>query len=169
MRIEVAAVLAVLLALSISASILEMWLLGLVLWCLIGLFYSDLLHMRLPDVLTFSLFCLAVIVAWVDPLRSLTEAAFFGIGAAAVFLILRWGYFRWRGVEGLGLGDVKLAAGLGALVGWQLFPLVTLIAALIGIAIALIETSKGGSPLSKSTAMPFGCYLTGATVVVMLL
>ncbi|KPA19794.1 Leader peptidase PppA [Shimia sp. SK013] len=128
------------------------------LWVLLALFAADLRWMRLPDVLTGALLGVALLRALLvpsgDPLQALLGA---GLGVLS-FAILRWAYWRVRGREGLGLGDVKLMAGLGALSGPIDLPLLVLIAALLALAGAGAARATGRS-LVATTALPFGAAL----------
>lgn len=138
----------------------EMGLIALVLWLLWTLAISDLLHFRLPDLLSGALFGAALVWALVAgaPGDALIGAA---LGAGS-FLALRLGYRALRGREGLGLGDVKLMGGLGALTGpWDL-ALMVLIAALLALLVAAL--SKGGWRATR--ALPFGAALAGAGAAV---
>lgn len=80
---------------------------------------------------------------------------------------LRAIYFYIRGVEGMGLGDVKLMAIIGAFLGWQSAFGVLLIGSILGsvFGVFLIWRSKGG----LKTALPFGVCLGAAALIVMLL
>ncbi|MEL7117267.1 MAG: A24 family peptidase, partial [Pseudomonadota bacterium] len=135
----------------------------------VALFYTDLTVMRLPDALTATLFAMALAAAWAAPDRTVIEAALTGGIAALILALLRWGYQRVRGVEGMGLGDVKLIAGLGALLGWQDLPLAALLAAVLALAVALLDHLRGQQSWSTSTAVPFGSYLIGATLLLLIL
>ena len=88
------------------------------------------------------------------------------IGAAAGYLALwtvYWGFKLVTGREGMGYGDFKLLAAIGAWLGWQALPLVILLSSLAGalIGIALIAAARMG----RSVPMPFGPYLVIAGVV----
>ncbi|SFL05231.1 Type IV leader peptidase family protein [Shimia haliotis] len=134
----------------------------LLLWVLITLFATDVLWMRLPDVLTLTLCVVAVLLA------NDKVAAFFG-GAlgVAVFAGLRWGYWKIRGREGLGLGDVKLMAGLGALSGPLDLPLLVLVAALLALAGAA-GLRLSGRKIDGTTAVPFGAFLVVSGMLIWL-
>lgn len=131
------------------------------LWVLLALAVTDLLWFRLPDVLTLALFLLALLWAliWgVGAGAALTGAA---LGAGS-FAALRLGYRAVRGREGLGQGDVKLMAGIGALTGpWDL-PLVVLLAALCALAVALVQRGRDAGALDPGRPLPFGAALAGA-------
>lgn len=117
LRVELAAVLAALVVVVMVPGVAQMWLFAATLWCLIALFYADLLHFRLPNALTAALLVLGLAVAATDPVRGWQDGVLSAAVGAAAFWLIRWGYFCWRGREGLGLGDVKLIAGIGG-VGW---------------------------------------------------
>ena len=140
--------------------------LALGLWLLLGLALTDLLWFRLPDVLTGALLLLALALSlWPGALATPAPgAALAGAGAGAgSFWLLRLGYWCWRGREGLGLGDAKLMAGLGALVGpWEL-PLLVLLAALAGLGLAGAQAMRHGrTALSGTRPLPFGAALCAA-------
>ena len=92
-------------------------------------------------------------------------------GAAVVASLslygLRWFYFRTRGVTGLGLGDVKLAAAAGAWVGLELLPATCLLAT--GAALAAVVLRRLTAPakvITMATAIPFGSFIAPAIVIV---
>jgi len=78
------------------------------------------------------------------------------IGGGSLFAIAE-GYYRLRHEEGLGMGDVKMLAMIGAFVGWKLTLLTLMMASLAGsiIGLALIATRRG----SMKYALPFGTFL----------
>lgn len=136
-------------------------------WFLIALSLVDLDHKLLPDSMTLPLL-------WIGMLLTLIEidgAAVFPepdlrssvIGAAAGYLSL-WSVYQLfklvTGKEGMGYGDFKLLAALGAWVGWQLLPLVIVLSAAVGsiVGVALILTGQR----SRQAEIPFGPYLAGA-------
>ncbi len=85
---------------------------------------------------------------------ALTGAAA-GIVIGAALLLLRHGYLAWRGVQGLGLGDVKFLAAAGVWTGLADFPLLLLIATLAALVLAGILHLTGRAVTSR-TAIPFG-------------
>lgn len=136
-------------------------LVALVLWVLLALVASDLQWFRLPDVLTGALLALALVWAgiWGAGLIPALVGAALGSGS---FAALRWGYRAVRGRAGLGLGDVKLMAGLGALLGpWDL-PLMVLLAALSALVVAALQARHDRRALSPTRALPFGAALAAA-------
>jgi leader peptidase (prepilin peptidase)/N-methyltransferase len=88
------------------------------------------------------------------------------VGAIAGYLSLWLVYWLFRlltGKEGMGFGDFKLLAAIGAWVGWKLLPLVILLSSLVGAAvgIAMIALRRQG----RLTPIPFGPYLAAAGLV----
>jgi leader peptidase (prepilin peptidase)/N-methyltransferase len=90
----------------------------------------------------------------------MTPTALLGAAAGAASLwALRAVYLRWRGIEGLGLGDVKLAAAGGAWVGIDLLAALLLVSAVSALAIALVLAVVRRAPLETRTRMPFGAFM----------
>ena len=126
-------------------------------WVLISLTFIDFDTMLLPDQLTLPLLWLGLLVNVAGTFTDLTSAV---IGAVFGYLALWSIYWLFKlvtGKEGMGYGDFKLLAALGAWFGWQALPLIILLSSLAGavIGIAIILSSKD----KKSRAIPFGPYL----------
>src|SRR3954468_3707982 len=85
---------------------------------------------------------------------ALTDAVA-GVAIGTVLLLLRQGYFAWRGVQGLGLGDVKFLAAAGIWTGLADFPILLLIATLAALVLAGILHLTGRAVTAR-TAIPFG-------------
>ena len=79
----------------------------------------------------------------------------------AAFYAFRAGYRRLRGIEGMGLGDVKLAAVAGVWLDWVDLPIAVDMAALSALAVALIKRLKG-IRLDPRAKLPFGAYFAPA-------
>jgi leader peptidase (prepilin peptidase)/N-methyltransferase len=134
-------------------------------WFLIALSLIDLDHKLLPDNLTLPLMWLGLLLALIEingaPLFTDLRASV--IGAAAGYLSL-WSVFQLfrllTGKEGMGYGDFKLLAALGAWLGWQVLPLIVVLSAAVGsvVGIGLIMTGQR----SRQAEIPFGPYLAGA-------
>jgi len=139
----------------------------LALWgfLLIALMWIDLDFQLLPDALTFpgTLIALAAVFQWPQGGRH----ALFGVALGSGLLwLLAWGYFKLRKVEGMGGGDIKLAAMFGAVLGWELTLVTLFLAALAGSLWGglLVARRKGDG----MTALPFGTLLAPAAMVAFL-
>ncbi len=126
-------------------------------WALISLTFIDFDTMLLPDQITLPLLWLGLLININGTFVGLTDAV---LGAAFGYLSLwsiYWIFKLLTGKEGMGYGDFKLLAVLGAWFGWQSLALIILISsfagAIIGIAVILASKDK------KSRPMPFGPYL----------
>ena len=134
-------------------------------WLLIVLVVTDLRHQTLPDGMTATLLASGLLKALFWPTPDLTEALSGAAAGAGSFLLLRFLYFRWRGIEGLGLGDVKLMAGLGAWLGVSWLPLLVLVAAAAGLLLTLLRAWNDGARVSATSTVPFGAYLGGSALL----
>lgn len=159
---EIAALALAVAALWRGGSALEIWITTGVLWVLLCLFACDMLWMRLPNVLNALLLLLCLWGAWLSD--ALQPALLGGLIGAASFWALRVVYQLLRRREGLGLGDVKMMAGLGALTGPEMLPLLVLIAA--GGALALLLLI--GRTTRADTALPLGSALSAASMCLLL-
>jgi leader peptidase (prepilin peptidase)/N-methyltransferase len=139
---------------------------------LIALTGIDIDRQLLPDVLTIPLLWIGLVAsAWhvegaAVPPAALRDAV---IGAAAgyAFLWLVFQLFRLAtGKEGMGYGDFKLFAAIGAWLGWQMLPLVLMLAAAVGAVVGL--AMMAASRLGRGVPIPFGPYLAGAAWIAML-
>jgi leader peptidase (prepilin peptidase)/N-methyltransferase len=91
----------------------------------------------------------------IDGSSGVLTGAVAGVAIGAALLLLRQGYFVWRGVQGLGLGDVKFLAAAGVWTGLADFPLLLLIATLAALVLAGILHLTGRAVTAR-TAIPFG-------------
>jgi leader peptidase (prepilin peptidase)/N-methyltransferase len=135
-------------------------------WTLLALTLIDLDHKLLPDSLTLPLLWAGLLVNVPGLFATLQSSV---IGAAAGYIAL-WSVYQLfklvTGKEGMGYGDFKLLAAIGAWIGWQLLPVVILISAVVGSAVGLALIAFGGR--SGQTAIPFGPYLAGAGFIALL-
>ncbi len=134
-------------------------------WALLALTMIDIDTMLLPDNITLPLLWLGLLVNLSGMFVSLQDAV---IGAMAGYGIL-WSVF-WlfklaTGKEGMGYGDFKLLAALGAWLGWQALPMIILLSSFVGaiLGILLMILQKRG----KDIPMPFGPYLAIAGWIAM--
>ncbi len=146
------------------------------LWCLLALALADLRFYRLPDPLTVALALLGLGLmlagdgtgwpAWPDRLAGSLLGAAAGGGS---FLALRLAYRRIAGREGMGLGDVKLMAGVGAGLGLAALPTVALLAGVSALVVAALRAWRRGRGLRRAGRVPFGAFLALAAAAVWLL
>lgn len=144
-------------------------LLGAVLltWALIALTMIDVDHQLLPDDITLPLMWLGFLFNLQGTYVSLHDAV---IGAMAGYLILWTIYQAFKlltGKEGMGYGDFKLLAALGAWLGWQMLPEIILLSSLVGAicGIAMMAIKRRG----REIPIPFGPYLAVAGWLALLL
>lgn len=132
-------------------------------WALIALTCIDFDTQLLPDTITLPLLWLGLLLNLNGTFTALASAV---VGAAAGYLVLwsvYWGFKLLTGKEGMGFGDFKLLAAIGAWLGWTLLPLVILLSSLVGavVGIALIVLAKRG----RNIPIPFGPYLAGGGLI----
>ena len=146
-------------------TITTLWVL-LLTWCLISLTMIDFDHMLLPDQITLPLIWLGLLLNINGTFTPLTDAV---IGAVVGYMSLFsvfWLFKILTGKEGMGFGDFKLFAVFGAWLGWQLLPLLILMAsvvgAIVGIALLLFKNHN------KEQGIPFGPYLAIAGWITLL-
>ena len=152
-----------------SASLASGWLLWASCalgWTLLTLALIDLRAHILPDVLTLPLVAAGLVVAWLDQPMLLDLHVLGAMVGYTVFAFIAWLYRSWRGREGLGAGDAKLLAALGAWSGLGALPSIVLIASLTALAVALAAALRGRLALSERIA--FGPYLGAAGWIVWL-
>ena len=132
-------------------------------WSLIALTFIDTDTQLLPDQITQPLLWLGLLMNLGGVFTDLPSAL---IGAAAGYLSL-WSIF-WlfkliTGKEGMGYGDFKLLAAIGAWLGWSMLPVVILLSSLVGatVGVSLIVFARH----ARSQAIPFGPYLAGGGVI----
>ncbi|HYZ62005.1 MAG TPA: A24 family peptidase [Acetobacteraceae bacterium] len=157
-QVELASVAVAVSALAAGSRVPEAWLDCAFGWTLLALAWIDARHMLLPDVLTLPLIPAGLLVTWLLDPAMVTDHA---LAAALAYTSLRGLallYRFLRGRDGLGEGDAKLLAALGAWLGLEALPSVVLGAALAGLAAALALRLRG-TAMTAATAIPFGPFL----------
>jgi leader peptidase (prepilin peptidase) / N-methyltransferase len=129
---------------------------------MIVLFFIDLRHQILPNVITVPgipigiAFSLVMPPGWRDALigAALGGGILYGISEA---------YYRLRGIEGLGMGDVKMLAMIGAFLGWKLMLVTLILGSFAGslVGVGLMMSGRGG----MKVALPFGTFLAVGALV----
>jgi leader peptidase (prepilin peptidase) / N-methyltransferase len=150
----------------------------------------DLDHMFIPDEVSLPGILVGLAVSFLPgpptPLESALGAALGG----GVLWVVAWGYERLRGIEGMGLGDVKLLAMIGAFLGWQAIPAVLLIASVCGSLVGIVVVLRAGGRKARQrvvrrlgwrallpflqraarrTEIPFGPFLAAGALVALFL
>jgi leader peptidase (prepilin peptidase)/N-methyltransferase len=130
---------------------------------MIALTFIDFDTQLLPDDITLPLVWAGLLINLQGIFASLAHAV---IGAAAGYLILWSVYWLFKlatGKEGMGYGDFKLLAAIGAWLGWQALPMTILLSSLVGalVGVALIVLAKRG----RNVPIPFGPYLAAAGIL----
>jgi leader peptidase (prepilin peptidase)/N-methyltransferase len=129
---------------------------------LVVLFGTDLETQRLPNVLTLPGLVAGLVASVFLPPGLAASLLGVALGAAIPWSI-RWVWFKAKGVEAMGLGDVKMLAMIGAFLGWQQVWLVLLLSSLAGAVVGLILTASGRR--SMQSRLPFGTFLALAALV----
>ena len=132
-------------------------------WASLALAFIDFDTQLLPDTITLPLLWLGLLLNLNNTFTSLPNAV---LGAVIGYLALwcvYWGFKLVTGKDGMGFGDFKLLAAIGAWLGWQMLPLVILLSSVVGavIGITLIVVAKHG----RNIPIPFGPYLAGGGLI----
>jgi leader peptidase (prepilin peptidase)/N-methyltransferase len=132
-------------------------------WCMIALAVIDIDTQLLPDSITLPLLWAGLLLNLRGTFVDLQSAV---IGAVAGYLVLWTVYWAFRlatGKEGMGFGDFKLLAAIGAWLGWKMLPLVILASSFVGAVagIGLMILARRG----RDVPIPFGPYLAGAGLI----
>ena len=127
------------------------------LWSLIALAFIDLDTQLLPDSITLPLVWAGLLFNLFGTFTDLHAAVIGAVGGYLVLWTVYWLFRLLTGREGMGFGDFKLLAAIGAWLGWKLLPAVILLSAGVGAAIGLtlILLARHG----RGTPIPFGPYL----------
>jgi leader peptidase (prepilin peptidase)/N-methyltransferase len=150
--------------------------------------FIDLDHFFIPDEVSLPGIAIGVAVSLLPDGIGPTDAIVGALLGGGILWLVAWGYERLTGVEGMGLGDVKLLAMIGAFLGWQAVPAVLVIASMTGAFAGVgLVLARGGSRASRRvvrrlglralgphlrhvgrrTAIPFGPFLALGAVVVL--
>jgi len=126
-------------------------------WAMIALAFIDFDTQLLPDDITLPLLWLGLIANAFGAFTDLRSAVLGAVGGYLVLWLVYWGFRILAKKEGMGYGDFKLLAAIGAWTGWQVLPVVIIVSAGLGAVIgslALWLSRKGAD-----TRIPFGPYL----------
>jgi len=135
-------------------------------WALIAASMIDFDHQLLPDSITLPFLWLGLVLNLNDVF---TDGASSVVGAVAGYLSLWTLYWLFKlatGKEGMGYGDFKLLALLGAWMGWQMLPVIVLLSSLVGAVVGIGLIVLRGR--DRNIPIPFGPYLAGAGWIALL-
>ena len=135
-------------------------------WSMIALAFIDLDTFYLPDDITLPLLWAGLLFNLGGVFTDLQSAVIGAIGGYLVLWSVFWIFKFATGKEGMGYGDFKLLAAIGAWLGWKMLPQVILLSSLVGavIGISLIVLARHG----RNVPIPFGPYLAVAGLIALL-
>lgn len=136
-------------------------------WFLIALAAIDLETGFLPDALTLPLLIIGLGANAATLFTTLSNALIGAVAGYVVFRLIGEAFFRLRKLEGLGQGDAKLLAAIGAWLGWQALAPTVLIAALTAL-VGLLIVKLTGKAVTNETPIPFGPTLAMAGAVLLI-
>ena len=126
-------------------------------WAMIALAFIDLDTFFLPDDITLPLVWAGLLANMAGVFVDLQSAVIGAIAGYLALWLVFWGYKLATGKDGMGYGDFKLLAAIGAWLGWKMLPVVILLSSLVGaiVGISLIVFARHG----RNVPIPFGPYL----------
>ena len=135
------------------------------LWMLVAMTFIDFDTQLLPDNLTLPLLWAGLLANLVGavPTVTLRDAIIGAVAGYLVLWVIYWAFKLIRGKEGMGYGDFKLLAALGAWLGWQMLPLIVLLSSVVGAAIGISLVAFKGR--DHQIPLAFGPYLAIAGAI----
>ena len=129
---------------------------------LVCITFIDLKHMIIPDVFSLPGIVLGLALALISPDRTFLGAVAGVLVGGGFFYAIAWIYATFRKREGLGGGDIKLMAALGAFLGWQSIPYIVLVSSLVGslVGLSLLLFQRK----NLKTEIPYGPYIAVAAL-----
>ena len=140
---------------------------ALFIWFTIALAFIDQETGLLPDALTLPLVWVGLLVNLFGGFVAIQDAV---VGAVAGYLVLWlvfWAYKLLTGKEGMGYGDFKMNAAVGAFLGWKMLPLVILLSSLVGLVFGALQMFAARGKWDAGFRFHFGPYLAIAGIVAM--
>jgi leader peptidase (prepilin peptidase) / N-methyltransferase len=131
---------------------------------LIVLFGIDLEHQILPNVITLPGIAIGLLLSLIAP-PGWKDALIGTLLGGGILYAIAWGYYLWRREEGMGMGDVKMLAMIGAFLGWKSVLVTLVLSSFSGamIGMILMAAQKG----DMKFALPFGTFLAIGALVAM--
>ena len=131
---------------------------------LVSASFIDWNQMIIPDSLSLSGIAIGLLGAFLNPERSFLDAFLGVVIGGGGLLLIAYSYFLLRKKEGMGGGDIKMMAWIGAVLGWQSLFFVLLSSCLLGTVFGLTIMLQGNKKLMQ-TAFPFGPYLALSALI----
>jgi leader peptidase (prepilin peptidase)/N-methyltransferase len=137
---------------------------GLFCYLMLVLALIDVDHRILPNVITLPGAAVGLALSFFDPRVAWMDALIGGFLGGGLLYFVAWAYLKFRGREGMGMGDVKMMLLVGSFLGWQGALMTIFVGSLVGsvIGVAMISLSRKG----WEYALPFGTFLAAAGVLV---
>lgn len=131
----------------------------------IVLFMIDLEHQILPNAITLPGIVIGFVFSFFAPPGPVSALLGILLGAGVLYAIA-WGYYMLRNEEGMGMGDVKMLAMIGAFLGWRAVLLTLIMASFAGsiVGVGMIALQRG----DMKYALPFGTFLAMGALLAML-
>lgn len=126
-------------------------------WFLIALTMIDYDHQLLPDNMTLPLMWIGLILNYFGIFTDMGSALWGAIAGYSSLWLVFWGFKLTTGKEGMGYGDFKLLAALGAWLGWQMLPVIIILSSLVGAVLGIGLILFFGRDRAKP--IPFGPFL----------
>ncbi len=125
--------------------------------------FIDIAHQIIPDVVSLPGIAIGFLSSFLLQEISWSDSLFGILAGGGILYLVSWGYYLIARREGMGGGDVKLLAMIGAFLGWKAIPLVIFLSAATGALVgsAIMALRKG----DRHTAVPYGPFLAGAALI----
>lgn len=128
---------------------------------LVVISFIDLDHMIIPDILSLGGIVVGLLGGLLNPDRQLLEAFLGMLFGGGFFWLTAYLYCIFKKKEGLGGGDIKLLAWIGAVLGWKAIPFIILVSSFVGLFFGILTLLLAKKKLNQ--AIPFGPYIVVAT------
>ena len=149
--------------LPLTAAIFSALLAALAIW----IAYVDLERLVIPDLANIAVAALGLAFVMLQTpggmlAEEFSDALMRAIAAGGLLFVVRFGFRRFAGKEGLGLGDVKLMAAGAIILTWGSLPYALVLAAVGAILVVVLRGIREGAWLDRETEIPFGAFLAPA-------
>ncbi|MFZ6772073.1 prepilin peptidase [Undibacterium sp. SXout7W] len=135
-------------------------------WFLIAMTMIDADTQLLPDDLTLPLLWCGLLINLHGTFATLPDAVIGAVAGYMALWLVFWAFKLITGKEGMGYGDFKLLAALGAWMGWSMLPAIILISSVVGAIVGIIMIMAKN--LGRDTPLPFGPYLAAAGLITLI-